>query len=102
RAERSPAGVAEDGSSFRGVLLMSVTTMSRDITLDVARGIAIVLLVYAHGLEVLFNSRPDGMFDMAAFVQWQFICTFDVPLFFLISGASHRNIARKTFREVAE
>ena len=61
-----------------------------------------LLLIYAHALEILLKGRPDGVFLMSAFVQYKFICAFDVPLFFLISGAANRNLGRKTLRQVAE
>ena len=81
---------------------MTAKSGTRDNTLDVARGLGMLLLIYAHALEIILKGRPDDVFLMSAFVQYKFICAFDVPLFFLISGAANRNIARKTLREVAE
>jgi fucose 4-O-acetylase-like acetyltransferase len=59
-----------------GALTASVTPASRDITIDVARGIAIVLVVLGHN-SALAGAAPG-------FVDALFL--FHVPLFFLLSG----------------
>lgn len=81
---------------------MTVKSGTRDNSLDVARGLGMLLLIYAHALEIILKGRADDIFLMSAFLQYKFICAFDVPLFFLISGAAHRNIAQKSLRQVAE
>jgi fucose 4-O-acetylase-like acetyltransferase len=52
----------------------------------VARGLGILLVLYAHSLEPLFM-RDDGTFTMSAFSQWRLIYSFHMPLFFALSGA---------------
>ena len=59
-----------------GALTASARTASRDITIDVARGIAIVLVVLGHN-SALASTVPG-------FVDALFL--FHVPLFFLLSG----------------
>jgi fucose 4-O-acetylase-like acetyltransferase len=81
---------------------MSAKYASRDITLDVARGIGILLVVYGHALEILIKDRPDHVLTPSAFAQWQVIYAFHMPLFFLISGAVNRNLGNKSLRQVAE
>ncbi|HJF44358.1 acyltransferase family protein [Thermophilibacter provencensis] len=49
--------------------------MSRDVSLDVAKGIAIVCVVLGHGD---YFGAPEGMIDL--------IFTFHMPLFFILSG----------------
>jgi fucose 4-O-acetylase-like acetyltransferase len=60
---------------------------NRDYRLDVARGLGILLVLYAHSLEPLFM-RDDGTFTMSAFWQWRLIYSFHMPLFFALSGAT--------------
>ncbi|WP_395665046.1 acyltransferase family protein [Methylocella sp.] len=74
----------------------------RDAAIDVARGIAILLVIYAHGLQVFFGARPDGAFSDAAFAQWRVIYSFHMPLFFLISGMTAQNLPRKSWRRIFE
>ena len=59
----------------------------RDSTLDIARGIGVLLVLYAHSLEPLFI-RDDGTFVESAFLQWRVIYSFHMPLFFFLSGAA--------------
>jgi polysaccharide biosynthesis protein PslL len=59
-----------------GALTVSAKAVSRDVTIDVARGIAIVLVVLGHN-PALAGAAPG-------FVDSLFL--FHVPLFFLLSG----------------
>jgi fucose 4-O-acetylase-like acetyltransferase len=68
----------------------------RDSSLDIARGIGILLVIYGHALEVLFL-RGDGVFVDSAFEQWRAIYAFHMPLFFLVSG---RALALSARREI--
>jgi len=59
----------------------------RDTTIDTCRGVGIVLVVYAHALEITF---PTGAaLPNPAFWLWQMIYAFHMPLFFFISGTLH-------------
>jgi polysaccharide biosynthesis protein PslL len=64
-----------------GTLTASANPAGRDITIDVARGIAIVLVVLGHN-SALAGAAP-------AFVDALFL--FHVPLFFLLSGLVQRS-----------
>jgi fucose 4-O-acetylase-like acetyltransferase len=57
---------------------------NRSSQIDIARAIGILLVVYAHALELAFkgNPSPSGL----AFLQWKFIYSFHMPLFYFISG----------------
>ena len=57
---------------------------SRDCFIDMARAVGILLVVYAHSLEIYFNGTKN--FSMNMFLQWNFIYSFHMPLFFIISG----------------
>jgi len=81
---------------------MSAKSAFRDPTLDVARGIGILLVLYGHALEILIKERPDQVLTQSAFDQWQVIYAFHMPLFFLVSGAVNLNIKEKSLRQVAE
>ena len=64
-----------------GALTASAKPASRDVTIDVARGIAIVLVVLGHN-PALAGAAPG-------FVDALFL--FHVPLFFLLSGWCNRH-----------
>ncbi len=74
----------------------------RIAALDVARGIAILLVIYAHGLQAFFAVGPDAAFSDAAFAQWRVVYSFHMPLFFLISGMTARNLRQKSWRRILE
>jgi fucose 4-O-acetylase-like acetyltransferase len=62
---------------------------TRLVSIDAARGVAILLVVVGHALEVLFVARPDGGFSLTAFYVWRSIYAFHMPLFFLLAGMAH-------------
>jgi fucose 4-O-acetylase-like acetyltransferase len=55
----------------------------RSLFIDVARGFAILLVVFGHSLEAVMN-RP-GVGD-SLFIIWKGIYSFHVPLFFVLAG----------------
>ena len=61
---------------------------SRDCFIDMARAVGILLVVYAHALEIYFNGTIN--FSANMFRQWDFIYSFHMPLFFIISGYLYR------------
>lgn len=75
-------------------------TPARDVGLDVARGLGMILVIYGHTLQILFHKRLDGGFSMAAFEQWQAIYGFHMPLFFMISGMITGQFCGKTWKPV--
>ncbi|WNJ89195.1 acyltransferase family protein [Bosea sp. 685] len=70
--------------------------------LDVARGLAMVIVLYGHALEIFFLRRPDGVFLHEAFVQYKVLASFVMPLFFLVSGAAAAKLPAKGWRNVVK
>lgn len=68
--------------------------------LDVARGLAMVIVLYGHALEIFFLERPDGLFVREAFLQYKVLASFAMPLFFLVSGAAAAKLPVKGWRNV--
>lgn len=77
-----------------------VTKSVRNESLDIARGLGMILVLYGHILQILFHKRLDGGFSNIAFAQWQAIYGFHMPLFFLISGAIVDQFANKSWKQV--
>lgn len=69
------------------------TSAPRYAMLDIARGIGILLVIYGHFLQSFF--QPDAPF---IFQQYQFIYSFHMPLFFILSGAVGQ-VSTTTFRK---
>lgn len=69
----------------------------RNSLLDVCRGIGMMLVIYAHAIEITFSEKAD--ISGAGFSQWQLIYTFHMPLFFFVSGILHR---KKKLNDVLE
>lgn len=74
-------------SELHWVLAMS--QQIRFVNLDIARAIAIILVLFAHALEVRFNRNADA-YTGICFALWKFIYSFHMPLFFVISGMTFR------------
>ncbi len=70
-------------------------TPIRDVSVDIARGLAMLLVIYGHALEIYF--AKGNTFDFSSFEQWRVIYSFHMPLFFLISGIVHK---KRDFRTV--
>lgn len=68
---------------------------ARDVPVDIARAIAMLLVIYGHALEIYFSR--GSYFDQVSFMQWRDIYSFHMPLFFMISGIVHKD---KPFRSV--
>ncbi len=68
--------------------------------IDVARGLAMVIVLYGHALEVLFLERPDAVVLAPAFLQYKVLAAFAMPLFFLVSGAGASRLASKGWRNM--
>jgi len=56
----------------------------RDSTIDIAKALGILLVVFGHALETAFV-RGDT-FTSIVFYPWKFIYSFHMPLFFILSG----------------
>jgi fucose 4-O-acetylase-like acetyltransferase len=77
-------------------------TRDRDPVIDMARGIAILLVIFGHSLEIFFNPklRPDLVFDQTAFEVWRAIYAFHMPLFYFVSGMAARDIGQRSVRAI--
>lgn len=64
----------------------------RSSVLDVCRGLAIILVVYGHAVEVSFFGKE--FVPVFGFSQWQAIYSFHMAVFFVLSGFLHK---RKDF-----
>ena len=60
-----------------------------------------MLVIYGHLLEVIFPGTEVNPFNESAFLQWQAIYSFHMPLFFLVSGAVNRNLPSKSLAHAA-
>jgi fucose 4-O-acetylase-like acetyltransferase len=72
----------------------------RDATWDIARGIGMLLVIYGHLLEPIYQDLNWHVRFESAAAQWQVIYSFHMMLFFLISGAVNRNLPKKAWPEV--
>ncbi|WPB57832.1 acyltransferase family protein [Xylophilus sp. GOD-11R] len=68
---------------------MMTTPQGRNVVIDIARGIAMLLVMYAHSIEVF--QGPQAPAALATFDQWRAIYSFHMPLFFAISGLVFRD-----------
>ncbi len=75
---------------------------ARDSTWDIARGIGMSLVIYGHFLEPIYPAQPDAgkAFLTSAFTQWQWIYSFHMMLFFLVSGAVNLKLPKKAWPDV--
>jgi fucose 4-O-acetylase-like acetyltransferase len=62
------------------------SAMPRIVGVDAARGLAIIMVVVGHALEILFLNRPDHGFNPAAFTTWRLLYAAHVPSFLVIAG----------------
>lgn len=62
--------------------------MGRLLTVDIARGFAISLVIIGHALEMFFNKEMgDGVgFSQGSYEAWRAIYAFHMPAFYFISG----------------
>lgn len=74
--------------------------MDRDHRLDVARGIAILLVVAGHALEPLLFPLPYSERDPLLVQVWLAIYSFHMPAFFLLAGAVNGLRGREPIRTV--
>lgn len=56
----------------------------RNTHIDTLRGLAILLMLYGHAMELSFLVHPEvrGLW----FLQWKFIYSFHLPIFYFVSG----------------
>lgn len=71
----------------------------RDPVIDILRGLPMIGVLYAHGLEMFI--RPTGLaFDPVSLAIWQTISSFCIAAFFFVSGLTALNIDKQSLRKV--
>ena len=70
---------------------MTITSAEKrkDISLELMRVIALFFVIFNHtGTDgfILFTKYKIGSFYFWLYMPWSVVCTFSVPLFFMISG----------------
>ncbi|GGZ37390.1 acyltransferase family protein [Asticcacaulis endophyticus] len=73
----------------------------RDPVIDIARGSAMLLVIFGHTLLIFFLARPDGGFDPHAFSAAQAIQSFHMPAFYFISGMAALRLHERNFYQTA-
>jgi fucose 4-O-acetylase-like acetyltransferase len=71
-------------------------------SIDIAKGIGIVLVVHGHLVEPILSLPRDMPLTWSGLVQWQFIYAFHMPLFFFLAGAAHGDRADGMKRAVSD
>ena len=79
-----------------------MTATGRNQTIDLLRGMAMLLVIYGHALEMFFvpNMRADHGFDRVAFQAWSLIYSFHMPAFYFVSGMTAIYFATRPFRKI--
>jgi len=74
----------------------------RNEAIDVTRGLAMLLVIYGHTLEMFFMPfmRIDHAFDFLAFEIYRLIYSFHMPAFYFISGMTATNLTARPFRKI--
>lgn len=72
----------------------------RDITLDVAKGLAIILVVIGHSFQYSFGPQYTASKLFFADIPFKSIYSFHMPLFMLISGYLFYNSNKKDFKSL--
>ncbi|MGT2485815.1 acyltransferase family protein [Methylobacterium oryzae CBMB20] len=67
---------------------------SRDLQLDAARGLAVLLVLLGHLLQPVFYG-PSGLEPGPALAVWRVIYAFHMPFFFLLCGMVDRIKGRR-------
>jgi len=80
--------------------ISALSTKPRDPVLDIARALAMVLVVFGHALEMYFDSRADHLKNPLAFEAWRAIYGFHIPAFYLIAGMARGNLRDKSPRHI--
>lgn len=71
----------------------------RDPAIDILRGLPMIGVLYAHGLEMFI--RPTGLaFDPVSLAIWQTISSFVIVAFFFVSGLTVLNLDKQPLRKV--
>ncbi len=78
---------------------------ARDMSIDLAKAIGILLVVFGHSMEVFFSSDVSGMEPVAGahpyYTAWKFIYSFHMPLFYFLSGVMMEPPKEGAWRKMA-
>jgi fucose 4-O-acetylase-like acetyltransferase len=77
---------------------MGVAIQNRDRTLDVAKGVAITLVVFGHALQYSFGAEWEQSFLFFSNIVFKIIYSFHMPLLMMISGYLFYHSNQKEFR----
>lgn len=71
--------------------------MGRSLTVDIARGFAISLVIIGHALEMFFNQEMGESvgFSQGSYEVWRAIYAFHMPAFYFISGMVLTNVGER-------
>ena len=79
---------------------MEKVVKKRDESLDIAKGVLIFLVVWAHSIQFGFGYEYGESYQCLDDYVFRAICSFHMPLFMAISGYLYYYSNRKTFKEV--
>lgn len=71
---------------------------NRDTTLDIAKGLLIILVVLGHAIQYSFGIEYTKSEDFFSNIVFKTIYSFHMPLFMLISGYLFHNSNKKDFK----
>ncbi len=78
----------------------TIQKKKRDVSLDIAKGILIFLVVWGHSIQFGFGYAYGESYGCFKDWMFRFIYSFHMPLFMAISGYLYYNSNQKKFSEV--
>lgn len=77
-----------------------VESAGRDSSVDIMRAMAMLLVLFGHGLQMFFENRADNDVNTMAFQIWKAIYSFHMPAFFFVSGLVSDKMLAQSCRQV--
>lgn len=78
----------------------TIQKKKRDVSLDIAKGILIFLVVWGHSIQFGFGYEYGESYQCLDDYIFRAICSFHMPLFMAISGYLYYYSNRKSFKKV--
>lgn len=78
----------------------TIQKKKRDVSLDIAKGILIFLVVWGHAIQFGFGYKYGESYESYTDWMFRFIYTFHMPLFMAIGGYLYYYSNRKNFKAV--
>ena len=78
----------------------TIQKKKRDVSLDIAKGILIFLVVWGHSIQFGFGCEYGESYGCLDDYVFRAICSFHMPLFMAISGYLYHYSNKKSFKEV--